>query len=78
MLTTKNKTEKPVQPAIKQYIIEIGSNVKVTVDAKSKSRVINTPFEFPDGTKGILVLIKIKDESWVPNKDIKNIQINFQ
>lgn len=62
---------------VKEYMITLGSNVKVAVDKKSKSRVINFPFEFPDTSRGVMIICRLEDEDWVPNKTIKNITVQF-
>ncbi len=60
------------------YEIVIGNKVKVITDRKSKSRVVNFPFEFPDGSNGVIILCRVKDEEWVPSTDISSITINFK
>jgi hypothetical protein len=54
-----------------------GPDTKVTVDPKSKARIVNVPFDFPSGDKGVFIILKIKDEGWYPKKDISSISINF-
>lgn len=82
MLKTKNKTHKThktqeaIRP-IRTYDFLLGDNVKVTEDKRSKARIANFPFEFPDGTRGILIVLKVKDEPWKPLKDIKSLHIHF-
>lgn len=73
MLTLQNNKAETV----KQYVITLGSKVKVQEDKKSKSRVVNFPFEFTDGTHGVLIVVRVKDEEWKPHQDINNIHINF-
>jgi hypothetical protein len=74
MLMTKSKIE---APPINQYVIDIGDGAKVIEDKKTKSRVFNAPFEFKDGTRGVIIIIRVKDEKWVPADDITNLIINF-
>lgn len=62
---------------IKTYEILLGDKVKVTVDKKSKTRVINFPFEFPDGIPGVIVICRIKDTEWQPSKTISKVTIDF-
>lgn len=62
---------------INQYSITLGNKVKTTKDTKSRSRVINFPFEFPDNTKGVIIILRLKDEEWIPNEDINSILIKF-
>jgi hypothetical protein len=64
-------------PNSKTYEIIVGPKIKVTVDTRSKTRVINFPFEFPDGTKGVAIICRVKDEEWVPNTEIKSIKLTF-
>jgi len=63
---------------LKYYNFQIGPYVRVTEDKRTKTKVANFSFEFPDGTRGVLIVCKVKDEAWEPSKDIKEIQINFQ
>lgn len=60
------------------YTITIGPKVKVITDKKSKSRVSHFPFELPDGSNGVFILCRIKDEEWVPANTIKDITITFK
>lgn len=55
-----------------------GPNVKVTSDKRSGSKVISLPFDFPDETRGILIVCRVKDEEWVPMNDIKSIKIEYK
>lgn len=61
----------------KEYEIIIGSKVKTIQDKRSKAMVANFPFEFPDGTRGVLIVCKLKDEPWNPSKDLKNLKLEF-
>lgn len=65
------------QPPVNSYTVTLGQNVKVTSDKKSKSKIINFPFEFPDETKGVMVIIRLDRDEWIPTKDISNITIFF-
>jgi len=60
-----------------KYELIIGPNLKVAKDKKSKSRVATIPFEFPDKTNGVIIMVRIKDEDWVPANTIKSIKITF-
>lgn len=62
----------------KSYEIILGKGIKVTTDKKSRTRVVNFPFEFPDGSPGVMIICKVKDEEWIPNSDIFSININFR
>ncbi len=63
---------------INLYQIVVGDKVKVLTDKKSKSRVVNFPFEFPDGENGVLIMCRLQDNEWVPSKTIKSITIEFK
>ena len=63
---------------INQFYTEIGPYAKVTVDPISKARIVSFPFEFPDGSDGLVILCKVKDVDWKPSKEIANININFK
>lgn len=65
------------QTPIKSYEVTLGKGLKVTKDAKSRTRVVNFPFEFPDETRGVMIICKIKDEEWIPSEDIRSINIIF-
>jgi cobalamin biosynthesis protein CbiD len=77
-LTGEGMPFRGIPEPIKTYTIMFGDNIKVIEDKKSKTRVANFPFEFPDGTRGIIIVCRVKDESWVPNKTISSITINFK
>jgi hypothetical protein len=62
---------------LRTYDILLGDNVKVIEDKKSKARVANFPFEFPDGARGVVILCRIEDEPWIPNKTITKITLQF-
>ncbi len=62
----------------KNYEIILGKGVKVTMDKRSKTRVVHFPFEFPDGSPGALILCKVKNEDWVPHEEVLSVQINFK
>lgn len=63
--------------AVKSHEIILGKNVKVTVDKKSKTRIASFPFEFPDDSKGVLIICRVKDEDWKIHEAIKSINIEF-
>jgi hypothetical protein len=65
------------QSVINSYELIVGNKVKTIKDKKSKSRVANFPFDFADGTKGVVVVIRLKDEDWNPSYDIKSINIIY-
>lgn len=60
-----------------QKKIEV-TNLIVTTDARSKARIISSPFVFPDGSNGALIVCRLEDEAWKPFEDIKDITINFK
>lgn len=64
---------------IKSHEIIIGKSVKVITDKKSNNtRVVSFPFEFPDESRGIIIVCRIKDEEWVPADSIFSINIEFK
>ena len=50
----------------------------MTEDKKSKSRIINFPFDFPDETKGCIIILRLADEEWVPSNDISRVIIEMK
>lgn len=80
MSKTKNKISLPTVSQIPQKIYEIfiGDKVKVIEDKRSSTRVAHFPFEFTDGTNGIMIICRVKDEPWKPSDDIKKITVLFQ
>lgn len=68
----------PFNGVLHSYEINVGDNVKVIEDKKSKTKVANFPFEFPDGTRGIAIICRVKDEPWQPSKTISHITLNFR
>lgn len=59
------------------YEIIVGPKVQVTQDKKSRSRVVSFPFEFPDGEKGAMIILRLKDEDWNPKENLKSVTLNF-
>lgn len=76
MSPLKNNTVELLPPIT--YTVLIGDKVKVTEDKKSRSRITNFPFEFPDGTRGVVIVCRIKDEPWKPNEDISSVTLTFK
>ena len=79
----KSKIKEPEQKienntAFKSHEIILGKNVKVTTDRNSKTRVVNFPFDFPNGDMGVLIVCKVKNADWIPSDDIVSININFK
>lgn len=73
----KTPTEQNPDP-YKSYEVILGKGLKVTQDKKSRTRVVSFPFEFPDESRGVIIVCKVKDEEWVPSQDIVSININFK
>lgn len=71
-------TQNPIPTKSKSYEVILGKGLKVTMDKKSKTRVVSFPFEFPDDTKGVLIMCRIEDEDWIPSNDITSIKIEFK
>ena len=63
---------------IKTQEFFIGPKIRVTEDKKSKSRIINFPFDFPDETKGCIIILRLADEEWVPSNDISRVIIEMK
>ena len=63
---------------IKTQEFFIGPKIRVTEDKKSKSRIINFPFDFPDETKGCIIILRLADEEWVPSIELAKISIDFK
>jgi len=83
MSISKTKNKPKVEPKIEiehhhQWLTEFGPNVKVTTDPSSGAKVTSFPFEFPDGTDGVVIICKITKLNWKPNEEIKNLNINFK
>lgn len=55
----------------------VGRQTKVIRDPKSKARVMNFPFDFPDDEKGVVIICRIKDDEWTPSDDISSVVIVF-
>lgn len=65
----------PQQP--NSYEIVLGPHIKVTEDKRTGSKIANFPFEFPDGKRGVLIVLRLSKERWEPDETIKNITIEF-
>jgi hypothetical protein len=74
---TPQSRSTPLQK-IKTQEFFIGPKIRVTEDKKSKSRIINFPFDFPDETKGCIIILRLADEEWVPCNDITKITLDMK
>ena len=63
---------------IKTQEFFIGPKIRVTTDPKSKSKVINFPFDFSDETKGVVIICRLDDGEWIPMNDISRITIDMK
>lgn len=76
--STNTSSQKTATPKVKTFEAFIGPKIKVHTDVKSKTRVINFPFDFPNDEKGVIIICRLTDEDWIPSKDIISININFK
>jgi hypothetical protein len=76
--STNTSSQKTATPKVKTFEAFIGPKIKVQTDVKSKTRVINFPFDFPNDDKGVIIICRLTDEDWIPSKDIISININFK
>jgi hypothetical protein len=74
---TPQSRSTPLQK-IKTQEFFIGPKIRVTEDKKSKSRIINFPFDFPDDTKGCIIILRLADEEWTPSNDITKITLDMK
>jgi hypothetical protein len=57
--------------------VKLPSEPRVFVDAKTNARTLTLPVRLEDGTSAVLMLCRLKDEQWFPEKEIKSITINY-
>lgn len=57
--------------------ITIPASVAVFEDAKSHARTVAFPIDYPDGSHGVVILTRLKNEVWIPSKTIKTITIQY-
>lgn len=62
----------------KSYELIIGKGVKSTIDKHSRTRVVSFPFEFPDETRGVIIICKVKNKDWTPSDDITSLELKFK
>lgn len=77
-MPVSQNTLNPSPPKVKTFEAFIGPKVKVHVDAKSKTRVINFPFDFPNDEKGVIIICRLSDGEWTPAQDINKVIIEFK
>ncbi len=58
--------------------LEVLPSTAVFVDTKTNARTIALPFRLPDGTSAVLMVCRLKDETWEPSKQIKSITIIYE
>jgi hypothetical protein len=62
---------------LKKIELKIPSEPPVFVDSKTNARSIALPFRLPDGTSAVAIITKLKDDTWIPQKEIKSLVINY-
>ena len=63
---------------MKKQELKIAKGQSLFVDQKTGARTLAIPFKLPDGEEAVLMLTRIKDKNWFPEKEIKNIIINYE
>lgn len=62
---------------MKRKSLPVSEYERQGVHAETGARMITKSFDFPDGSKGGLIVLRLKNEVWVPHKTIKSIAITF-
>jgi hypothetical protein len=57
--------------------IVLPAKIAVFDDKKSGAKTVAFPFVFLDGTSGVVSVTRLKNEIWIPQKDIKSVIINW-
>lgn len=70
------KKEKIKEPNFAELTIH--ESTAVFTDSKTNARTIALPFRLPDGTSAVLMVCRLKDDVWVPSKEIKSIKITYE
>lgn len=61
----------------KKQELKIKEGTKVFSDPKTHAKTIAIPFRLPDTTAAVLMVTRLKDEEWEPNRIIKKIDITY-
>lgn len=78
--TSKSSIARASKQEEKAYVltvVEIDQDTPVMVDQRTKVKTCAFPFEFPDGSKGILSATKLVKSEWIPSDDLDKIVITF-
>lgn len=57
--------------------IKLKEDTNVFVDKKTKARTLALPFRLPDESSAVIMICRLKDDEWEPNKIIKSVIINY-
>ena len=62
---------------MKKLEIKIPKVPHLFVDTKTNARTLALPFKLEDGSDAIMMICRLEDSNWFPEKTIKNITINY-
>lgn len=62
----------------KEEILKIPADLQVFDDPRTHSKTVALPFQFPDGTSGIVMVTRLQRAAWKPAELIEKITITYQ
>lgn len=57
--------------------IKVKEDIKVFNDKKTNARTIALPFRLPDESNAVVMICRLKNEDWKPEKIIKSVTIKY-
>lgn len=61
----------------KNQELNLKTGIKVFKDKKTSARTIAIPFRLSDNESAVLMVTRLKDEEWKPEKEISKITITY-
>lgn len=61
----------------KKQKLKIKTGTKVFSDPKTHAKTIAIPFRLPDDSAAVLMICRLKEDEWNPEKIIKKIDITY-
>ena len=57
--------------------LNIAKGQALFIDPNTGARTLARPFKLPDNTDAMLMITRLKKTNWFPEKEIKNITIEY-
>ena len=69
-------TDQKTSERTEEFIIP--ARVSVFEDKRTDAKTLAMPFQFPDGTNGVVMISRLTKLGWTPSNDVARIVIYFK